>query len=400
MGRIRRIFGNLSIKKTFMLYMLLFLLIAALFSLTTINLADVIQNRVKLSYADAKKQIAVGEGGVILEIRNEEIPYTAKDWTLIQICDFIQTWSIPIFFGSCIVLSSLLFYRNKLKKPIEILSGASEKIAANDLDFHIVYDSRDEMGQLCSSFEKMRSSLEANYRDMWRSMEERKRLNAAFSHDLRTPLTVLRGYADFLMRYMPQDKIPKDKLVSTMSTMSGHILRLQNYVDSMNTLQKLEDFHMTPKPVDIPSFSLQLKQSAEILAQKQNIAIDLVNHVPQQEICLDPEVAAQVFENLISNAVRYAKSRIRITCSMDADGRFRISVFDDGSGFSAEALHKAASPYYKGEERSDETHFGLGLNICQILCEKHGGELIWANGPHGGAEITASFMAARKSEDC
>ena len=105
------------------------------------------------------------------------------------------------------------------------------------------------MGQLCSSFEKMRISLSENNSRMWRSMEERKRLNAAFAHDLRTPLTVLRGYTDLLSQYLPQDKIPKDKVMSTVNTMSGHITRLENYVISMNTLQKLEDIEINPKNI-------------------------------------------------------------------------------------------------------------------------------------------------------
>ena len=88
--------------------------------------------------------------------------------------------------------AALLFYKNKLKKPIDILNGASKKIANNNLDFKIQYDSKDEMGQLCSSFEKMRISLSENNSRMWRSMEERKRLNAAFAHDLRTPLTDIK----------------------------------------------------------------------------------------------------------------------------------------------------------------------------------------------------------------
>lgn len=143
-----------------------------------------------------------------------------------------------MFFGICIVLSSLLFYRNKLKKPIEALSVASDKIAKNDLDFCVFYDSKDEMGQLCSNFEKMRAALEKNNREMWKSMEERKRLNAAFSHDLRTPLTVLRGYSDFIKNYLPQGKITEDKLIATFSTISENIFRLENYVKMMSEINQ------------------------------------------------------------------------------------------------------------------------------------------------------------------
>lgn len=71
-------------------------------------------------------------------------------------------------------------------------------ISNNNLNFSIKYDSKDELGELCSSFETMRFTLANNFSEMWRQMEERKQLNAAFAHDLRTPLTVLKGYNEIL----------------------------------------------------------------------------------------------------------------------------------------------------------------------------------------------------------
>lgn len=202
MGRIRQGLRNLSIKKTFMLYMLVFLLLATLLSAVTINFADHMRNSISLAYVDSGKRIYLEEADLVLRTPESGIQYTPEEKAAVNLYDFIQTWSIPVYFGICIVLSSLLFYRNKLKKPIEVLEAASAKIAEQDLGFRVVYDSRDEMGRLCSSFDKMRASLEENNREMWRAMEERKRLNAAFAHDLRTPLTVLRGYSDFLILFL------------------------------------------------------------------------------------------------------------------------------------------------------------------------------------------------------
>lgn len=87
---------------------------------------------------------------------------------------------------------ALFFTEAKLETPLCILTTSANRIAENDLDFSIVYDKDDEMGLLCKAFEKMRSALESNNREMWRQMNERKKLNAAFSHDLRTPLTVTK----------------------------------------------------------------------------------------------------------------------------------------------------------------------------------------------------------------
>jgi len=220
MGRIKRAFNNLSIKKAFMLYMLLFLLLSAILSSISINLASSVRNKINLSYVDSSREFTLQNSKNQVMIAVPPAEYTSKDRAIINICSFVEVWSIPVFFGLCIILSALLFYQNKLKKPIEILNRASEKIAGRDLEFHINYDSKDEMGRLCSSFETMRASLEENNREMWRSMEERKRLNAAFSHDLRTPLTVIRGYSDFLKSYLPEGKISQEKLIAAVSTIS------------------------------------------------------------------------------------------------------------------------------------------------------------------------------------
>lgn len=110
-----------------------------------------------------------------------------------------------ICFIFCIAVTSVLFYKRQLQEPITILDHAAGKIAENNLDFKIIYDKEDELGKLCVSFEKMRQALQESNEEMWRQMEERKRLNAAFAHDLRTPLTVLKGQVELLRKYAAEN---------------------------------------------------------------------------------------------------------------------------------------------------------------------------------------------------
>ena len=133
----------------------------------------------------------------------------------------------------CIIAAALLFYKNRLKKPLAELRAASEKIANNDLDFSIDYDSNDELGQLCASFEIMRTTLADNFSKMWRQVEERKALNAAFAHDLRTPLTVLKGYNEMLQAS------DNSQTRETAATMGKHISRMENYVSSMSNIRRM-----------------------------------------------------------------------------------------------------------------------------------------------------------------
>lgn len=391
MGRLKRAVYNLSLKKSFMLYMLLFLLLATALSSISINLADSLRNQINSTYVDTDNKYLVqnGTGNVVMFSSPPE--YTTKDQVIVKICNAVQVGSIPVFFGICIIMAALLFYRNKLKKPIELLNDASGKIAATDLDFHLSYDSKDEMGQLCTSFETMRGALEENNRAMWRAMEERKRLNAAFSHDLRTPLTVLRGYTDFLKNYLPQGKVSEEKLLSTISTMSGHIDRLEKYACQMSEIQKLEDITVNPQDVEINALVSQFKSIAELLSQNTGLTLNFADETKDSYMMLDMSLIMRVYENLISNAIRYAKSTISI-CIKCIDSAFFIDIADDGSGFSAEDLQMALKPYYQRKSGGDELHFGLGLYISKTLCEKHGGAIVIGNTQSGSATVAASFM--------
>ena len=107
-------------------------------------------------------------------------------------------------------------------------------------------------------------------------------------------------------------------------------------------------------------------------------------------MAVDTELVMQVYENLISNAVRYAERCVVVNCNISED-ILTISVLDDGKGFTEEALKNAAQPFFRDEKEPDKTHFGLGLYICRILCEKCGGTLTIANHENGGM-ATARFL--------
>lgn len=289
-----------------------------------------------------------------------------------------------------IVIMAILFYRWKLKRPLEILKQATEKISANDLDFHISYDSRDEMGELIAIFENMRSQLEKNIRTIWRSVEERKQLNAIFAHDLRTPLSVLKGYAEFLLTYFPEKKLSEEKVLDLIHTMNLHIVRLENYAEAMSSIQKLEDVPVHRQPMDLIPLTVLLNNSAERIARQLGKRFVSSIKSTNTVINVDTHVVMQVFENLVANAARYAICQVN-ACYVIQDDSINITVTDDGPGFSDEALDKAALPFYRGEVWDATEHRGLGLYVCKVLCEIHDGSLQVGNGPHGGGCVTASF---------
>lgn len=286
------------------------------------------------------------------------------------------------------MIEAFWIYRWKLKKPLQLLTYASDKIAQNDLDFSINPPSADELGRLCLSFEQMRSSLAENNRAMWKAMEERRRLNAAFAHDLRTPLTVLSGYSDYLLEGLPTGTVSCEKAAETISTMKRNIGRLRRYVEGMNSVQRLEEITPERSQAYLPALCTQLKETADILFP-EGVCLFLPCEEPAT-LLLDSGLVQQVFENLLNNASRYLRTRVTVTCRTES-GCFLLSVSDDGPGFSEEALEKAVQPYYRADKKAEDEHFGLGLTICRLLCEKHGGALTLENNEDGGARVTARF---------
>lgn len=366
MGKIKQFGRNLSLRKGIVLYIITFAVLAILLIIIT----------------------SVVCGNIIIALKDTyQLPgrtLSKQDSTLIEFLKLFPVFTTPVYSALCIIAAALLFYRNKLKKPLSELKAASEKISNNDLDFQVSYQSLDELGQLCASFETMRSTLENNFSEMWRQMEERKQLNAAFAHDLRTPLTVLKGYDEILQT--SNDPITKDTAV----TMGKHISRLEQYVDSMSHLHRLEDAQPQYDNSNIQSHITDLIESAIIFCEQKGKNLCVEKNTIDTSLCVDWSFVSQVSFNLISNATRYAQSNIKLACSIAIDG-FILSVSDDGKGFAQDILHKAVNPYFTGEENHAE-HFGLGLYICKILCENHSGYLKIEN-QSTGAKVTAFFKS-------
>lgn len=285
-------------------------------------------------------------------------------------------------------LAGLVYYKRKLKLPLRILKRGAERIANNDLNFQINYDVDDEFGHLCQAFEKMRSTLEESNKETWRQMEERKRLNASFSHDLRTPLTVLEGHLDILQKYSENGALSEEDISEIYSVMNIQLKRLSRYVASMSKLQSLEDIPISPRSTSSDELIKMLKNSAGIICANKSLTFE--TEIKNTSFEIDIEIVLQVFENLLVNAERYAKSRVSVNCK-EKGKRLFISVSDDGKGFSTKDIKIATEPFFTTEKKSEGEHFGLGLNICKILCQRHGGGITVKNNKDGGAIVTVFF---------
>lgn len=313
----------------------------------------------------------------------------------------IQTAVMLIVPVSGLGLAGLLFYQLKLKKPIAILKTGIGRIQMHDLDFVIPEVSGDELGQLCAAFETMRGELLRTNQELWRQAEERRRLNAAFAHDLRNPVTVLKGTVKQLRRSGGQDS----EEAQALERLETYTLRIEQYVEAMSSIQRLEQMPVCKKPVDISLLQSELEETGKLLAPSHRVrvlveddfALDIsvldnsaldISAQDSGTVQLDHGLFLTAAENLIGNAARFAKEEL--TISLVRKGNLLIlTVEDDGPGYPAALLQNGPRPFAKMS--GDAAHFGMGLYSGMLLCMKHGGTLTLQNGTERGASATASF---------
>lgn len=282
--------------------------------------------------------------------------------------------------------AAAIYYRMKLKAPILQLQEGMKRIQDNDLDFSIGYSSDDELGQLCRSMEKMRKELRHNNKTLWETLQQRKLLNTSVAHDLRTPITVLRGYLDFLEKNIPQDKLTEEMLMDTISSMQGAVLRLERYAECVRDVEKIESIEIKREQQD--TVSLLKEMESNICQLEDDKKVVFLTDIFLPSINIDKSVVFRVLENLLQNAMRYRKEKVIVEV-YQTDNLFLMSVKDDGKGFSEEDLRQATNMFY-GKEKGSE-HFGIGLGVCRLLCEKHGGFLQIGNNEFSGAYVIAAF---------
>lgn len=391
MGKMRDKVKNLSVRKTIMLYLIISLLISFLLSAYIAWAASKVQEQIWWKYTDEDTYFAAVEmenEGYMAQIpRPESYEMSRIDHGISEACDFLQTYSVLIFsvVGSCV--SVFLFYRNKLKKPIEELEMASQRIADNDLDFRITYENRDEMGHLCHEFDRMRGQLEENNRKLWHMIEDERALRSAIAHDIRSPLSVLKGYQEMLIDYFPDGTIDREKAVEMLQEGMKQIRRMDVFIDSMQKMNSLEHRTLKAEPISSAQLEKDIQRELDILGKEKRTHLSVCK--TDEIFCGDQEVIMEVLENLLSNAIRYSKEQIDIKVSLTSE-LLTISVQDDGNGFLEDA-EKVTSAFHQKNIKDSLTHTGMGMYLARLYCEKHGGKLLLDNEKSGGAIVTAVF---------
>lgn len=384
---------NVSIKRSMALTFIITICIIGMLSGITIFLAnqsqqEILRNRyLMIKTPDYKLDKNAGEYTVDLD--NSVVEWhglSIGENIAYHMCYFAMIGLPIIYIIVGIGSAAAIYYRMKLKVPILQLQNGMKRIQDNDLDFCIEYSGDDELGKLCSSMEKMRKELRHNNKALWETLRQRKLLNASVAHDLRTPITVLRGYIDFLEKNIPQDKLTEEMLMDTVFSMQGAVLRLERYVECVRDVEKIESIEIKQEWQDTLPLLKEMESNIHQLAGDKKI--DFLTNISFTSVNIDKSVLFRVLENLLQNAMRYMNEQIVVEV-YEKESLFLMSVKDDGKGFSEKDLGQATNMFY-GKEKGNE-HFGIGLGVCRTLCEKHGGFLKIGNNKMCGAYVTAAF---------
>ncbi|WP_195841723.1 histidine kinase dimerization/phospho-acceptor domain-containing protein [Eisenbergiella porci] len=267
MERIKHTFKKLTIRKSFALLILLFLLLDIFLCLATAGLLQLLPEK-----------------------------YYALSSPLI----------VCLSSALCLAAAAYLFYKCKLEEPVRLIKEAAARIGRQDLDFRLSYDSADEMGELCLSVESMRLALEDNYHLLWSQAEEKKRINAAFAHDMRTPLTIIKGYLEF--QELSAGSLSHKDLQKQAAVMKKHLARMENYIEAMNSLQTPDGIRAIPSLIRPRKLEEDLFRTAAMLCERLHKSFVPESQLPGSPLSADPEIISRRLFSAVPGFKDTAKS--------------------------------------------------------------------------------------------
>ncbi|NLJ40503.1 MAG: HAMP domain-containing histidine kinase [Clostridiales bacterium] len=289
---------------------------------------------------------------------------------------------------------NMLFSRifvNNIKRPLQLLMDASRKIKEKDLDFEIDYYADNELGKLCFAFSEMKDELKKSLSAQWKMEQERVEMVEALAHDLKAPLSIIRGYSEALI---DSNIDGGEKLSKYLEIIKGNAEKCSTLVQQMQYTMDLEraDGQLQLVPVKLSEFLEQKVHQYILQAKQKDITITLnVQGEPQTSILIDKDKVERILDNIVSNSLQYTPTGGRIDISVKAEEEnIFYEICDSGSGFSKKDLEKAFDKFYRGDEarRSKDGHSGLGLYIVKQLLEQLDGSIKLSNADSGGACVT------------
>ncbi len=281
--------------------------------------------------------------------------------------------------------------------PINRLNLAMQKIAEGNFDYILESEDDNEIGELYRNYEDMRLRLKESTEEKLQNEKQNRELISNITHDLKTPITAIKGYVEGIIDGVADTPERRDKYLRTIYTKANDMDRLINeltYYSSIDNNRIPYNFHR----INVAEFFGDCVEDVGLDLESKDIQLNYSNLVDQDtRIIADPEQLKKVINNIIGNSIKYmdkAKGVIDIRLLDEVDA-IRVEIEDNGKGIAAKDLGNIFERFYRTDasRNSMKGGSGIGLSIVKKIIEDHGG-YIWATSKEG--EGTCLHFVIRK----
>ena len=310
----------------------------------------------------------------------------------------VQGTFLMIIFCTAAIL--IFWIYRAISIPLHRLQKAARNIKEGNLDFELKYDEKDEFGQLFQDFEEMRKRLKANAEEKLEFDRENKDLISNISHDLKTPITAIKGYVEGIMDGVADTPEKMDRYIKTIYNKANEMDILINEL----TLYSKIDTNRIPYNFTTISAKAYFDDCAEDLSVELEAKGVLFHYKNEMEkdskIIVDVEQMHRVISNIINNSIKYMdKPKGEIHMKLKDVGDFvQVELQDNGKGIDTKDITKVFERFYRTDasRNSSKGGSGIGLSIVKKIVEEHGGN-IWAASKPG--EGTTMYFVIRKYQE-
>lgn len=283
-------------------------------------------------------------------------------------------------------------FGRKLSERMAGLQEATENIRRENLEFTVQPSGIQEIDEVLGSLDRMKDALQTSLEKQWELERSRREQISALAHDIKTPLTIIRGNAELLQEIVETE--PQREYSGYIRRSAADIEAFVQEVIDLSSLQAGSSRQQTRVPAAELIAELELQMMA--LAAGRDLQTSVRQEKLPEFLFIHKELLLRGIMNLIANAAEHTPTGGSIALLVQGEaGAVQFTVTDTGSGFSAADLREATNQFYRGDpSRSSGNHHGMGLYIARSVAEQHGGSLRLSNvSPSGGGKVTMRIAA-------
>ena len=299
---------------------------------------------------------------------------------------FTQVFLMIFAVIAVVALLTVAWIYREMVHPIHLLQTATKEIREGNLDFEVPVADKGEIGDLCRDFEQMRQHLKETMEEKVQFDSESKALISNISHDLKTPVTTIKGYAEGILDGVASSPEKVEKYIRTIYNKANDMDRL---IDELTLYSKIDTNRIpyTFAKINIAEYFRDCVEERGIELEARNIELGYFNYLDDDVIVIaDAEQLRRVVNNIIGNSAKYMdKKKGIINIRLKDVGDFvQVEIEDNGKGIGAKDLPYVFDRFYRTDSsRTSSTGgSGIGLSIVRKIIEDHGGK-IWATSKEG-----------------